>query len=260
MGGTRLYRIGQYLITPELQGEMDAMLQPGDVMLSRKNWYLSNVGLPGFWPHAILYLGDPQKMITYFDDPAVQHYVKIQTGEDLTFDAYMAKLYPQKWLCYKAGTGSFPYQTMEAIKYGVVLHPLTEACGDYMAAIRPRLDKVAKAQAIIEAFRHLDKPYDFDFDFSTDHALVCTELVWRSYRPDINKRGLKLEPIELAGRKTLPANKIAALYVREHENHDRQFDFVFFVDALEAEERAFLADENTFLESVSRPKWSFALE
>jgi hypothetical protein len=258
MGDSRIKRAGQYLITPQLQSEIVPKLAPGDVMLSRKNWYLSNVGLPGFWPHAVLYIGTPDELTSYFDTPEVNDYLKNIAGQETTFDQYMSQLYPLKWLKYKAGSGDSDYHVIEAIKYGVILNPLEKACGDYLVALRPRLDKVAKAQAIIEAFRHLDKSYDFDFDFATDHALVCTELVWRSYRPDTGKEGLNIQTIDVAGRQTLPANEIAKLYVAEANTDDAQFDFVFFIDASEEKVAAFLSDEETFQTTIDRSKWSFS--
>ncbi len=260
MGDTRLQRVGQYLITPQLQEELNSVLEPGDILLSRKNWYLSNVGLPGFWPHAILYIGQPEKLSVYFDTPEVKDYLKTLSGQELKFDQYMTQQWPQKWLQYSAGTGQSDYHVIEAIKHGVVFNPLSKACGDYIAAIRPRLDKVTKAQAIIEAFKHLDKPYDFDFDFATDHALVCTELVWRSYRPGTDKKGLTIDLIEMAGRKTLPANEIAKQYATEKQSNQSQFDFVCFIDASEADLDAHFSDETAFLESVNRSKWSFLQE
>ena len=74
---------------------------------------------------------------------------------------------------------------------------------EYLAALRPRLDKVAKAQAITEAFTYLGKPYDYDFDFATDHALVCTELVWRAYRPREDKPGLDFDLVDVAVAETM---------------------------------------------------------
>ncbi len=260
MGDTRMHRVGQYLITPQLQDQLNKQLEPGDVLLSRKNWYLSNVGLPGFWPHAILYIGQPEKLTAYFDDPDVADYLKTIAGKEITFEQYLSERFPDKWLRYRSGTEKSDYHVIEAIKYGVILNPLSKACGDYLAALRPRLTKVAKAQAVIEAFSHLEKPYDFDFDFATDHALVCTELVWRSYQPDAHKNGLDIKLVEVAGRKTLPANEIAKCFGDEKQNGPQQFEFICFIDASEKEETAFFSDEEAFLKSADRAKWSFLQE
>jgi hypothetical protein len=137
---------------------------------------------------------------------------------------------------------------------------LAPASPDYLAVMRPRLSKRAKAQAIAAAFHHLDKPYDYDFDFATDHALVCTELVWRSYRPGPGKDGLEIPLVDMAGRKTLPANQIAALYADERGREDAQLDFVWFYDATEHARTAFEADEDAFASSHARVKWDLALE
>jgi hypothetical protein len=221
MGDTRMRRIGVYLINLEQQEQLDMHLEPGDILLSRKNWYLSNVGLPGFWPHAALYIGAREKFEAYFDDPDVTSFLQQLTGRQMTLGQYLEGRHPHKWFRYDLGHSGHPYGVIEALSEGVVLNTLEKACGDYMAAVRPRLDKKSKAQAIIEAFGHLDKPYDYDFDFATDHAVVCTEVVWRSYRPAQNKRGLNFPLVEIAGRRTLPANEIARLYAQEHGSHGR---------------------------------------
>ncbi len=260
MGNTRLRRVGIFLVTQAQREEMDPHLEPGDIMFSRKNWYMSNVGLPGFWPHAILYIGSPARFEAYFDNDRVKSYLKVLTGKDTTLGEYLGQKHPVRWLRYRTGKDGMPYRVIEGIKPGIVLNTLKGCCGDYMAAIRPRLDKKAKAQAIIEAFGHLDKPYDYDFDFATDHALVCTELIWRSYRPAIGKNGLNLPLVEMGGRKTLPALDIVKLFAAEHQKDDRQFDFVYFLDAKEKTQQAFVSTEAEFLKTTTRAKWSFALD
>jgi len=260
MGDTRIRRIGRYLITHQQQEEMDKHLEPGDVMLSRKNWYLSNVGLPGFWPHAILYIGDPGKFESYFDDPLVLSYIKELSGSEVSLGTYLQNRWPAEWFRYQLGDQGEPYRVLEAVSEGVMINTMAHASGDYMMALRPRLDKKAKAQAIIEAFSHLGKPYDFDFDFATDHALVCTEVVWRSYRPAAGKDGLRFTLKEVMGRKTLPANEIAKQYALEYGQPNSQLDFVYFLDARESLDAAVVATVEDFLTTFQRSKWDLALD
>ncbi|MED5373366.1 MAG: YiiX/YebB-like N1pC/P60 family cysteine hydrolase [Myxococcota bacterium] len=260
-GDTRRRRIGWYLITPEQVAEIDPELNPGDVLVSRKNWYLSNVGLPGFWPHALIYLGEPDKLVAFFDDPEVDAWVLEQTGQDIGFDAYMAQAHPQAWRAYVLGDGSVhPYRVIEATSEGIGFSTLEHAAGDYLGAMRPRLDKVALAQSVDAAFSHYAKPYDYDFDFATDHTLVCTELVWRALRPGEGKDGVDWEMVQVAGRRTLPANDLVAQAAQAVGTPEQQLDFVLFLDARERQDVAVRSTEAAFWESWQRVKWDMAQE
>lgn len=254
MGDVKTRRVGRYLISEEQMDELDRRLEPGDILVSRKNWYLSNVGLPGFWPHAILYIGGPDKLRGAFATDEVRAWL----GESL--EDHLARRFPIAWGRYLAGLDGHEIVVIEAVGEGVVLNSLAHALGDYVGAVRPRLSTLARAQAVVAAFSHLDKPYDFDFDFATDHALVCTELVWRSYRPAEGKDGLELPVRTVAGRLTLPANDIVALYAAERGSEDRSLDFVAFLDAREREARAVVADEAAFSATHLRSKWDLAQE
>ena len=85
---------------------------PGDIVVVRQNWFISNIGLPGFWPHAELYLGTVAELQRYFDeDPAV-----------VKWRAFMDKYYPDG---DKANaTNLYAYVQAEAM-----LHVLKQ-CGD----------------------------------------------------------------------------------------------------------------------------------
>ena len=257
MGDTRVRRVNWYLIGEDMQEQLAAMLEPGDVILSRKNWYVSNVGLPGFWPHAVLYIGDPEEFAAYFDDPDVRAWVREVSGEDTDLPTYLSRRYPSRWLRFGFGDHGQPYRVIEAISEGVLFNTMAHASGDYFVGLRPRLSKRAKAQAIVDAFSYLERPYDFDFDFATDHALVCTELVWRAYRPAEGKQGLNLDLVEVAGRPTLPANDLARQFVRERGTAGAQLDFVVFVDAVEKQHEAVISDEAAFLLTPERTKWDY---
>ena len=257
MGDTRVRRIDWYLIGEDLQNQLVAQLEPGDILLSRKNWYVSNVGLPGFWPHAVLYIGDPEQFAAYFDDPDVRAWVREESGEDIDLPTYLERRWPSRWLRYSFQEHGQPYRVIEAISEGVVFNTIDHASGDYLVAMRPRLSKRAKAQAIAEAFTYLDRPYDFDFDFATDNALVCTEVVWRAYRPAQGKDGLELDLTEVAGRPTLPANDLARQFVAERGTANAQLDFVAFIDAIERQQVAVFSTEEEFIRTPERTKWDY---
>jgi hypothetical protein len=254
-GNTKLRRIGWYLITPEQQEALDLELEPGDLLVTRKNWYMSNVGLPGWWPHGILYIGAPDKLAAWADDDSVRELVADLSGRPMSLGEYLAQERPDVWAEYLRGRQGAPFRLIEGHKPGITLSTLQGSSGDSLAALRPRLDKRAKAHAIIEAFGHVGKPYDFNFDFATEHALVCTELIWRSYRPAEGKEGLDLSLVTLAGRQTLPAIELVNRYVRERGQPDRMFDFIYFLDADEKEQRSEISTEEEFIKTPDRGKW-----
>ncbi len=260
LGDFKVKRKGRYLIDPEALAAMKPTLQPGDIMLARKNWYLSNVGLPGFWPHALIWTGTRAQLAEAFDDdPTVTAWIERRTGRPETFTAFVARRFPAAWAAMeKAEALGEPLPIIEAISEGVVQSTLESAAGDYLVALRPRLPNWIRARAIVFALRQLGRPYDFDFDFATDHALVCTELVWRAYRPRGGTPGLRIPPVVVAGRKTLPANEIARVFTDEMQRADRQLDFVYYLEGSEAQGRAVAGDRFGFAATHQRSKWDFA--
>jgi hypothetical protein len=255
MGDTKVRRLKTHLVSPEQIRELHTKMEPGDVLVARHNWYLSNVGLPGFWPHALLYVGDRDELSTYFDDPAV----RTRFGGDFT--AHLEKEFPDAWAAWGKPEHEEPRRIIEAISEGVVFSTLSHALGcDYVGVLRPRHDKVAKALAIERAFTHFGKPYDFNFDFLTDESIVCTELVFKAWQPDENKPGVALKPIKVMGRTTLPANDIVRQFDASMGTQGQLFDFVYFLDGIEKEKRAVPRDADALRASWRRPKWDVLQE
>ena len=69
-----------------------------------------------------------------------------------------------------------------------------------------------------------------------------------------------MSPIRVAGRLTLPANEIARVFAEEYGKDDAQFDFVYYIEGQEREERAVESTVDAFIETPTRSKWSFHSE
>lgn len=230
-----------YLITPEILAEHQPKLQPGDILIQRRNWHMTNIGIPGFWPHVALYVGTPDEINELFSE---LEFEPMDTIRALYPDVYSAM--------QRNAEDGYPVRVIEAIRPGVVFQSLeTSARCDYLGVIRPNLDKSSTFKALMGAFSHYGKPYDLNFDFTTDNFLVCSELVYKAYR---NAGGLPLEPEIINGRRLLPPNQLAEQAVEEM-GEDGAFSFVLFLDAVEKSDRIVEGTESDFRESWQRPKW-----
>jgi hypothetical protein len=267
MGHTKVYRLNQPLISLKQIREAQSKMQPGDILLERREWYLSNIGLPGFWSHAALHIGTPAERTAYFRDPEVKHWLaerKQPVGdlEELLRISFPAAyemmrnhkdppVYPEQKDSEKDSV-----RILEAISEGVSFHSLehSAAC-DCLVVLRPRLSKLEKARALFRAFGYAGRPYDFDFDFSTDAKLVCTELVYKSYEPAGPFRGLTFPTVEMLGRRVAPANEFAKQFDAQFGNPEQQTDLVLFLDGQERLGKAIESGVVEFRQSWKRPKW-----
>jgi hypothetical protein len=230
-----------YLITPEILSEHRALLKPGDILIQRRNWHMTNIGIPGFWPHVALYVGTPEELQMYFSELGFQ---PLQTMEALYPEAFRA--------LNRTDANGYPLRVMEAIRPGVVFQSLeTSAKCDYLGVIRPNLTKAEKFKALMAAFSHYAKPYDLNFDFSTDNELVCSELVYKAYKA---AGSLPLETEIINGRLLLPPNRLAEEAVA-NMGDGQSFSFILFLDAVERDDVIVARGAEAFRDSWKRPKW-----
>jgi hypothetical protein len=147
---------------------------------------MTNYFLPGYWPHAALFLGEPAALerLGIHEHPEVRS----RWGRMLAADADERR------------------RVLEALKDGVRIRSLRSPFGsDAIAAIRPQLATRDIAQALARGMFHEGKSYDFDFDFTRSDRLVCTEVVYRSYE---GIGGVRFELSRRAGRLTLAAEDL----------------------------------------------------
>jgi hypothetical protein len=158
-------------VTAALLEEVLGMLRPGDVFVTRHDDALSNLFLPGFWPHAALFLGNRDD----FADLGRQ-----VDGEGPWF--------------------------LEAKKDGVRIRRMAETLAvDAFVVLRPPLEGAVLADGLRRALTHEGKDYDFLFDFRTADRLVCTEVVYRGFH---GCGGVRFQLREVGGRLCLPAEEM----------------------------------------------------
>ena len=165
-------------VTPAVTQQLAELIQPGDIIITRHDDATSNLFLPGFWPHAAVYIGSDQE----------RHALDVVMSDS-------------RW---QASTGSI--RVLEARKDGVLFRSLEDTLSvDCFVVLRSRLSDQQIAKAISLAIEHEGKCYDFEFDFRRADRLACTEVVYRAF----HKLGkIVFTPTQRAGRLCLSAEDI----------------------------------------------------
>jgi hypothetical protein len=190
-------------LSPEVLATLHAELRPGDVLLMRAEDKITAALLPGFWAHAAIYAGglDDLRAAGLAETPWVQRRAAVIARED-------------------QGQGV----VLEAISRGVRINPLAYSLqADHVAVLRPRLPPEEVAAALREAFGHVGKAYDFEFDFNVSSRLVCTGLVWRAYD---GRGAIRFSLVKRLGRYTLTGDDVAAQFLQAVEAGTPGFDLV----------------------------------
>ena len=165
-------------VTDDVRQAMPEILAPGDVVITRHATALTNLFLPGFWPHAALYIGTPSQ----------------RQAAGVSIDSNKEQLH-EDGICF-----------LEAKKDGVRLRPIEDTLAvDFFVVLRPMLGADSIGTAIDRALQHEGKMYNFDFDFFNSDRMVCTEVVYRAYD---GIEDVRFPLTDRAGRKTLSAEDL----------------------------------------------------
>lgn len=235
----------RYFISRQTAAEITDRLEPGDILFQRREWHLTNLGIPGYWTHAALFLGTPAAIEAFF--------AGLPELEGGSVADYIAARRPEAWAALQeTDSEGEPLSIIEALRPGVVLHSVAESCScDSLGILRPRISRSDKLAAVVEALAHLGKPYDYNFDFTSDNELVCSELIYKAFHAS---QDVQLEPEVVNGRLLLSPNQMAIKFDSELGSDAAQLDFVLFLDGRDidvVEER----DVTEFRGAWRRPKW-----
>ena len=135
------------------------LLQPGDIILTFAEGFMSNIFLPGIFKHGIIYTGRRENWDQFdWDKIHITDHQKslIQVNDNI----------------------------IEAIAEGVVSGSLEEILDtgiNRLAVFRPRLSNQEIMGVMQTIHSYLGNQYDFSFDFNDAESQVCTEVIYRGY-------------------------------------------------------------------------------
>ena len=137
---------------------LQAQLQPGDILLEKTPFALTDKSIPGHFGHAAIYTGTAAQLseMGALTLPQVQkNLAKIETG----------------------------HVVVEALRNGVQHNTLQDFMNiDDIAILRPKyLSTEIRIEAVNLALGNLGKKYDFNFDVNTTETIVCSELIYIVY-------------------------------------------------------------------------------
>ncbi len=164
-------------VTAEIQQTIQQHLQAGDIFITRHDDAMSNLFLPGFWPHAALYIGNQDQ--------------RDELGLSLS---------------KTDGRNIANYRFLEAKKDGVLFRPIDDTLHvDAFRVLRPNLPPELMCNALQQAISHEGKLYDFMFDFEQSNRLACTALIYRAFH---GVGPISFSLIQHAGRSCLSAEEL----------------------------------------------------
>ena len=157
----------------------------------RKEHAATNYFLPGFWPHAALYIGEGKSL------------------EELGLAAH--ENWKDRWGRLLDVDGDEPRRVLEAMADGVWIRSVQSPLkSDAIAVVRPMLSDGDLVTALGRGMFHEGKQYDFDFDFTRSDKLVCSEVIYRTYE---GVGGIEFNLTSRAGRLTLASEDILDLAI-----------------------------------------------
>ena len=205
-------RAGKLRQDSSAESRIGAALRPGDILIEKTPFRLTDKLIPGYFGHAAIWVGSEAEL----------------TAIGLWDDARVARYHDE----LRAGRS-----VLEALRNGVQLNTLRHFLNvdDLLVLRDSKLEGERLKEHLTRAFRQIGKRYDFNYDVTTGDRIACSELVylvftdipWTTDRqlgrytlsPDrvaenaLNQGGLEIVLLYLSG-KAVPEDPAGAL--RQH--------------------------------------------
>ena len=182
-------------ISPQHRNEIELALMPGDLLLEKTPFRLTDRFIPGHWGHVAIWVGSKDELVALgvWDElPAL--YANAQRKFNYKGPSFQSQVLNG-------------HKIIEALRPGVQINTLEHFLNiDDMAVLRDQnlaQNKHTLKQSLLKGFAQIGKEYDFNFDVETDTKIVCSELafvVYDNYDWPIDK---------VAGRYTISPDHIA---------------------------------------------------
>jgi hypothetical protein len=142
----------------DVLSDLRSNMKPGDILLEKTPFRLTDKLIPGYWGHAAVWVGTEAELkeLGIWDNPVVaRHHSRIRKGR----------------------------MVVEALRSGVEMNSLEQFMNIDSIGVLRRVEQTPKERGaiVIQALRQVGKPYDFNFDVESKGRVYCSKLVYLSY-------------------------------------------------------------------------------
>ena len=151
--------------------KLEDEMEPGDILLEKTPFRLTDRFIPGHWGHVAIWVGSEEQLRELgVWDLLPDLYQKAQDRFGYKGPSFQDKI--------RSG-----HKIVEALRPGVQINTLEHFLNiDDMAVLRDKkVSKQALKRYVVRAFEQIGKEYDFNFDVETDKKIVCSELTFVAY-------------------------------------------------------------------------------
>ena len=203
--------IGKATVSGEVRDrvheEMMSLLKPGDILLDKTRFALTDKFIPGHFGHVAMWLGTGQEM----EDMGL--FSRTVNHQSLK----RAQEYREQLM-----TG---HSVLEALRPGVQVNTLEHFLNvDVTAILRwKNATRADVAPVLCRGLYHLGQEYDFNFDVNSSNTIVCSELVYQAFPQTI-----KWPTSRTMGRATISPDDVAKL---AGPSADLPFEVIYYHDS-----------------------------